>query len=198
MFLQLRFAMRIYGLPDFEANRPGFGISGERGDHAGKVETPLLWALDPDCVDISRLPSEGERGLVEHNFEVGPNAFESSRRSGERMAEDEARWLREKVETLLHEYQQDPPRNRIPLLFMAVEQIWTRDVEPQPKEFLTMKELFEGRQRDVQQRRIIAHESGLLVGAKDVFVELFREGFQSSHVRVVREIYHLYLVLHAV
>lgn len=60
------------------------------------------------------------------------------------MAEDEARWLGEKVETLLHEYQQDPPRNRIPLLFMAVEQIWTRNVEPQPKEFLTMKELFEG------------------------------------------------------
>lgn len=135
--------MKIYGLPDFEANQPGFGKSGEKGDHAGKVETSLLWALDPDCVDFSRLPSADGIGLDEHNFAMGPNAFESNRRSGEQMAEDEARWLGEKAETLLSEYQHDPPKNRNPLSFMAVEQIWTRDVEPQLREFLTMKELFE-------------------------------------------------------
>jgi hypothetical protein len=108
------------------------------------VETALLWSLEPDCVDISRLPSEGGGGLDEKNFAMGANAFESNRRLGERMAEDEARWLGEKVEALLSEYQSDPPRNRTPLSFMDIEQIWNRDVEPQLKEFLTMKELSEG------------------------------------------------------
>ncbi len=44
---------RLYGLPDFEANQPGFdGDSRSGGDHAGKVETSLLWELEPACVDI--------------------------------------------------------------------------------------------------------------------------------------------------
>ena len=142
--LQPHFGMKIYGLPDFEANQPGFGTSGEKGDHAGKVETSLLWALEPDCVDFSRLPSESEPGLDDHNFAMGPTAYESSRRIGEQMAADEARWLGEKAETLLREYQEDPPKNLAPLSFMKVEEIWARDIEPRLKEFLTMKELFEG------------------------------------------------------
>ena len=60
--LQPHFDMRLYGLPDFEANQPGFGGSGASGDHAGKVETSLLWAVDPDCVDVSRLPPKGAPG----------------------------------------------------------------------------------------------------------------------------------------
>ena len=60
------------------------------------------------------------------------------------MAADEARWLGEKAETLLREYQEDPPKNLAPLSFMKVEEIWARDIEPRLKEFLTMKELFEG------------------------------------------------------
>jgi len=34
------------------------------GDHAGKWETSLLMALQPDCVDMSRLPSDPEEKLV--------------------------------------------------------------------------------------------------------------------------------------
>ncbi len=37
--LQPHFDMRLYGLPDFEANQPGFDGDGASGDHAGKVET---------------------------------------------------------------------------------------------------------------------------------------------------------------
>ncbi len=33
------FAMRLYGLPDFEANQPGFDGDGASGDHTGKAET---------------------------------------------------------------------------------------------------------------------------------------------------------------
>jgi creatinine amidohydrolase/Fe(II)-dependent formamide hydrolase-like protein len=53
--LQPHVGVRLFGLPDFEANQPGFDRDGvSTGDHAGKVETSLLWALEPDCVDISR------------------------------------------------------------------------------------------------------------------------------------------------
>ena len=46
--LQPHFDMQLYGLPDFEANQPGFDSDGNSGgDHAGKVETSLLWALEP-------------------------------------------------------------------------------------------------------------------------------------------------------
>ena len=39
---------RLYGLPDFEANEPGFAADGASGgDHAGRVETSLLWSLEP-------------------------------------------------------------------------------------------------------------------------------------------------------
>src|SRR5580693_1840493 len=55
--IQPKVRVRLYGIPDFVANQPGFDNDGKStGDHAGKVETSLLWALEPDCVDISRLP----------------------------------------------------------------------------------------------------------------------------------------------
>ena len=74
---------RLYGLPDFEANQPGFDEDGRRtGDHAGKVETSLLWALHPECVDLSRVPPPDEEGP---HFAMGRNARESNRRVGERM-----------------------------------------------------------------------------------------------------------------
>ena len=61
--LQPHVGTRLYGLPDFEANQPGFDGDGKSGgDHAGKIETSLLWALLPECVDMSRVPPEGERG----------------------------------------------------------------------------------------------------------------------------------------
>ena len=61
--LQPHVGMRLYGLPDWEANTPGFDNDGKSGgDHAGKVETSLLWALEPECVDVSRIPPRSEQG----------------------------------------------------------------------------------------------------------------------------------------
>ena len=88
--IQPHFAMRLYGLPDFEANTPGFDRQGNGGDHAGRVETSLLWALEPDCVDMSRLP---ETDAGSPHFAMGANALESDRRIGERMVNDEVAWL---------------------------------------------------------------------------------------------------------
>ena len=86
---------RLCGLPDHEANQPGFDNDGRSGgDHAGKVETSLLWALHPDCVDLSRLPSEDAPGP---HFAMGPTVRQSDRRVGERMVADEVRWLGEKA-----------------------------------------------------------------------------------------------------
>src|SRR5581483_7403275 len=55
--IQPHVGTRLYGLPDFEANQPGFDNDNKSGgDHAGKVETSLLWAVRPECVDVSRIP----------------------------------------------------------------------------------------------------------------------------------------------
>jgi creatinine amidohydrolase len=135
--LQPHVAMRLYGLPDFEANQPGFDGGGKgTGDHAGKVETSLLWALEPDCVDVSRFPDPSAPGP---HFAMGGNARESSRRVGERMVEDEVRWLGEKARELLAAYEAAQPEHR-PLSFEDVERIWEEVVRPKLPEFETMKE----------------------------------------------------------
>lgn len=137
--LQPHFSMRLYGLPDFEANQPGFDNDGKAtGDHAGKVETSLLWALEPDGVDISRLPAKDAPGP---HFAMGPNAAEADRRVGERMVDDEVRWLGAKAAELLVAYETHPPAQRQPLSFMAIEQIWAGDVLPRFHEFKTMQYL---------------------------------------------------------
>lgn len=134
--LQPHFAMRLYGLPDFEANQPGFANDGQSGgDHAGRVETSLLWALAPDCVDMSRLPDTDEGAP---HFAMGTNAAESSRRIGERMVADEVRFLGEKAAALREAYAAQQANDRHPLSFMDIEQIWHTDVLPQLPSFKTM------------------------------------------------------------
>lgn len=137
--LQPHFAMRIYGLPDFEANQPGFDGDGKStGDHAGKVETSLLWAVEPDCVDTSRFPAADAPGP---HFAMGPDARQADRRVGERMVADEVRWLGQKAAELLAAYQNNPPQPRQPLSFMAIEEIWAQEIMPRLKEFKSMQYL---------------------------------------------------------
>lgn len=134
--LQPHFAMRIYGLPDFEANSPSFDEDGQAtGDHAGKVETSLLWALEPECVDVSRFPTKDAPGP---HFTMGQNARESNRQSGERMVNDEVRWLGDKTEELLSDYARHAPTTRSPLTFMQIETIWQNEVFPKLADFKTM------------------------------------------------------------
>ena len=140
--LQPHLAMRVYGLPDFEANEPGFGgvdgAGGATGDHAGKVETSLLWALEPACVDVSRFPPAGEPG---HHFAMGKDAPLADRRIGERMVDDEVRWLGAKAAELLAEYQARLPSTRSPLTFMDLERIWADEVMPRLGSFKSMQYL---------------------------------------------------------
>ena len=130
---------RLYSLPDFEANQPGF--QGQGGDHAGRVETSLLWALEPDCVDLSRLPKDEEAGP---HFAMGATAHESNRRIGERMVADEVRYLGERMQELLEAYERERPEPKL-LTFRDVEDLWERVVVPHLKEFRTMQEQWDDR-----------------------------------------------------
>jgi creatinine amidohydrolase len=137
--LQPHMTMRLYGLPDFEANQPGFSGKGDGGDHAGRVETSLLWALEPDCVDVSRLPAREAPGP---HFAMGANAYESNRTTGERMVEDEVRWLGARAQELLQEYRSSAPAARQPVSFLQLEQIWRDEVEPILPQFQSMQMQF--------------------------------------------------------
>ncbi|MCC7406555.1 MAG: creatininase family protein [Phycisphaeraceae bacterium] len=127
--LQPHFAMRIYALPDCEACPKGFDGEGKHvADHAGVVETSLLWALRPECVDMSRLPKEGEAGK---HFAMSSSARMADRRVGERMVAEEVAYLGGKVEELLAEYAKSKPSERKAVSFVELEGIWKEVVLPE-------------------------------------------------------------------
>jgi creatinine amidohydrolase len=135
---------RLYGLPDFEANKPGFDGDGASGDHAGKVETSLLWAVEPESVDVSRLPEKGTPG---HHLAMGSNAYDADRRIGQRMAADEAVWLGNKAKELLDAYDADRPEHTL-RTFDQVEQLWDDVIRPKMPGFESMQQKW-GEQPDV-------------------------------------------------
>lgn len=132
--------MRLYSLPDFECNTPGFDGDGASGDHAGKVETSLLWAVEPDCVDISRIPPAGDPGK---HYAMGKNAAQANRRVGERMALDEADWLGARSKALLADYDRLKPTVRL-RTFQQVEEMWDAVVRPQLNGFQSMQNAWPG------------------------------------------------------
>jgi creatinine amidohydrolase len=115
---------RLAGLGDWS-------LSGEGIDHAGRIETSLLWALEPECVDMSRLDAVDESGL---NWAMGADAAAADRSFGEGLvrasmqsaalvvSELRADYAREKPEHLLRSYEQ-------------VETLWTEVVRPALPEF---------------------------------------------------------------
>ncbi|MDA0746923.1 MAG: creatininase family protein [bacterium] len=135
--LQPHVGTRLFGLPDFEANQPGFDQDNKSGgDHAGKVETSLLWALEPDGVDLSRIPPEDAPGP---HFAMGATARQSNRKTGERMVADEVRWLGDKGRELLDAYAAAPPTHTLHT-YEDVEHLWETVVHPALPDFETMKD----------------------------------------------------------
>jgi creatinine amidohydrolase len=138
--IQPHVGTRLFGLPDFEANQPGFDGDGQSsGDHAGKVETSLLWALEPDCVDMSRQPAASTPGP---HFAMGPDANQANRRTGERMVQDEVDWIGAKVSELLAEYDRLKPPHTL-RTFDDVERIWRTAVVPHLPKFACMQLLWD-------------------------------------------------------
>jgi hypothetical protein len=90
-------------------------------------------------VDTSRFPDPKEPGP---HFAMGKDARDANRRIGERMVEDEVRWLGEKGKALLDAYDNEAGESRL-LTFEDVESFWNQEVEPVLGEFLTMQSHWE-------------------------------------------------------
>jgi creatinine amidohydrolase len=134
--LQPHVGTRLYGLPEFESNHCGFsGDGAQTGDHAGKVETSLLWALRPECVDVSRFPPAGSPDLP---FAMGPDARLADRRVGERMVQDQVEFLGSKTRELLAEYDRLRPEHNF-TTFEQVEALWHALVVPEIPRFQSMQ-----------------------------------------------------------
>jgi creatinine amidohydrolase/Fe(II)-dependent formamide hydrolase-like protein len=131
--LQPHVRVRLHGLPDFEANRPGFPGDGADGDHAGKVETSLLWALEPDCVDPARLAAGAGAGA----FARGADAGQASREAGERMVAGIVDSLGQLQRGLLAAW--DPGRPSRLCTFSDVERFWEEDVRPRLPGFQSLR-----------------------------------------------------------
>lgn len=123
---------RLFGLPDFEAAEPGFEGDGAVGDHAGKVETSLLWALEPDMVDVSRFPDPEAVSPTGHFFAMGPDARESNREIGRTLVSYEVDFLTSKARELTAAFDAMPTSGDEPRLesFGDVERFWSEYMEP--------------------------------------------------------------------
>ena len=144
--IQPNVGTRLYGLPDFEANVPGFDNDNRSGgDHAGKVETSLMMALDPACSDMTRLPPKDEPG--EH-WAMGRNAYSANRQVGERMVMDEVEFLNKKVKELLAEYDQLKPEHKF-RTFDDVDKFWNVVMADRVKDLACMKLDFSNQGRTI-------------------------------------------------
>jgi creatinine amidohydrolase len=127
---------RLYSIADFEADTAGFDGRGEpQGDHAGRIETSQLWALEPAAVDVSRLPPRGTSGTF---FAMGADAREATRNSGEAMVDRQVAWLADKAEELVRQYDAAAPTVRL-RSFSDVETLWQSVVAPALPSFLSMQ-----------------------------------------------------------
>ena len=134
--LQAHISTRLYFTIGSGTRQSRFADDKGMGGHAGRGETSLLWATDPDCVDLSRLPAPDEPGS---HFALGDLAEASDRRAGERMVQDIVDHLVVKARELLDEYARLKP-NPTPLTFGQIEQIWNEEIQPQMKDFVSMQD----------------------------------------------------------
>ena len=109
---------------------------GEWADHAGKGETSQLWAVEPDAVDLSRLPAPDEPGP---HFAMDPSAAESSRRSGDALLRHKTAYLGRVAAGLLAEHERLAPKARL-LTYAEVESLWSEVVAPQFPTFSCMQD----------------------------------------------------------
>ena len=134
--LQPHLATRLYAHFGAGTSESRFADGKGMGSHAGRGETSLLWAVAPDCVDLSRLPNVGDPGPF---FAMGEHAAESDRRAGELMTADVVTHLAARARELLDEYASLTPDRR-PLTFDQVEGIWEDEVRPRLKDFASMQD----------------------------------------------------------
>lgn len=150
--VQPRLAMRVDVLIGIGAES-AFEDDKGMGGHAGRGETSVLWATDPDCVDLSRLPPPDAPGP---HFALGTLAAESDRRAGERMVAALVARLGQMADQLLADYGRTKPTHK-PLTFDDVEDIWDREIRPLIPEFNAMQDLKPGQEPPPQDSRWYAN-----------------------------------------
>jgi creatinine amidohydrolase len=136
--LQPRVAARLHGMPEFEANTTGFDGDGKFRDHAGKVETSLLWSLAPECIDVDRLPAPASG--AESHFGMGSDAHLADREVGDKMVAAEIACLTAIGDRLLASFAASafPDGTRRLCTFDDVEEFWHTTVLPVLDTFQSM------------------------------------------------------------
>ncbi len=133
--LRPHFAVRLESIIGAGAPKSRFPDDKGMGGHAGRGETSLLWAVEPACVDTSRIPAPEAPGP---HFAMGDYAAESDRRVGEQMVADLVQLLGAKAKALLEDYAKLDPKHN-PLTFNQVEALWEQEVRPRLKDFASMQ-----------------------------------------------------------
>jgi hypothetical protein len=104
-------------------------------------------------VDVSRLPHPP----VPHpNFATGPNAYEATRRDGEKMVAYQVEWLGKKAQSLLESYQ-EPVGGRKARTFMETEELWAKTLREVFPRLETTKLVWEGREPPPETSRWFAN-----------------------------------------
>ena len=133
--MQAHVGVRMYTLMSVGMDIPRFEDGKGLGGHAGRGETSVLWAVAPDCVDMSRMPKDDAR--VPH-FAMGDFNELSSRCVGEQMVADIVAHFGEKTKELLAAYKAEAP-NHVTLTFDDVEGIWEDDIRPKLNDFASIQ-----------------------------------------------------------
>ena len=133
--IQPHFAVRLHSIIGAGAPESRFSDDRGMGGHAGRGETSLLWATEPACVDLSRLPPPDAPGP---HFAMGDYVETSDRRAGEQMVSDLVALMGTEANALLDGYAKLPAKPT-PATFDQVESIWEREVRPKLKDFASMQ-----------------------------------------------------------
>jgi creatinine amidohydrolase len=129
----------------WDTNPEGFGDGLPEDGHAGKVEMSRLWALEPDCVDFSRLPP----AKTGHDFAMAADAIKSNRKVGEQMVARSVKSLGELTASLLEEYDRVKPEHTF-IRFEQVEAFWDEKIRPVFKTFGSMQEKYWDYQQPIE------------------------------------------------
>ena len=133
--IQQHVGVRLYSIMGIGLNSDDFEDGKGMGGHAGRGETSALWAVAPDCVDMSRMPEDDSRIP---DFAMGDHNESSSRLIGEKMVKGIIQHFGDKTEELLIEYQNEGA-NATPLTFDDVESIWEEEIRPKLTDFASMQ-----------------------------------------------------------
>ncbi|MAT74242.1 hypothetical protein CMK14_03685 [Candidatus Poribacteria bacterium] len=144
--MQAHVGVRLYSTMSVSTDISRFNDNKGQGGHAGRGETSVLWAVAPDCVDMSRMPEKDDDDRSPH-FAMGDYNELSSRRAGEMMVADIVALFGEKSRELLAVYQAEVA-DHTPLTYDDVEAIWQEEIRPRLKDFASMQNGDEGPPED--------------------------------------------------